>query len=45
MAYQAMVKVAIKFLRREIQRINLRLLVLMISEDLVLVSILLQIIM
>ena len=37
MAYQAMIRVAIKFLRREIQCINLRLLVLIISEDLVLV--------
>jgi hypothetical protein len=45
MAYQAMVRVTIKFLRRETQRINLRLLALMISEDLVLVSMLQQIIM
>ena|SRR6266702_2899349 len=37
MAYQAMVRVAIKFLRRGIQYINLRLLELMILEDLVLV--------
>jgi hypothetical protein len=45
MAYQAMIRVTIKFLRREMQHINLRLLVPIISKDLALVSMPLQIIM